>query len=51
MFFAASITPVVVDRTGTKAVVAVNESWRANVYRLEKKNGKWTLMVIGGWIS
>jgi len=49
--YAADVTLMIVRRDGRKALVVVNESWKENVFELEKTPKGWVMKTVGGWIS
>lgn len=51
LMLATHISPVIIDRTGTRAWVEINDAWRGATYRLEKRNGVWIAQVVGSWVT
>jgi hypothetical protein len=49
---AVHISPIVIDHTGTRAWVDINDEWRGATYRLEKQeDGSWGVEIVGSWIT
>jgi len=45
------MSPVIIDHSGTRAWVEMNDEWRGASYLLQKKNGVWILFPAQTWIT
>jgi hypothetical protein len=48
---AMHISPVIIDQLGTRAWVQMNDQWRGATYLLTKRDGVWTALVVGAWVT
>ncbi|MGH9421472.1 MAG: hypothetical protein ACRD3J_15955, partial [Thermoanaerobaculia bacterium] len=46
---ASHMSPIVIDQTGTRAWVQINEAWRGSTYLLTRMNGAWIALAISTW--
>jgi hypothetical protein len=48
-----SVEPItiLIDQTGTRAWVQIDDEWRGATYLLVKKNGVWVALLLGPWVT
>lgn len=45
------MSPIVIDQTGTRAWVQIDDEWRGATYLLMKSDGKWIALLVGPWVT
>jgi len=48
---ATHMSPIVIDYSGSRAWVEINDEWRGATFLLEKKDGVWISQVVASWIT
>ncbi|HWW62547.1 MAG TPA: hypothetical protein VN181_14335 [Thermoanaerobaculia bacterium] len=49
--YAGRINHFVIDHTGTRAILNVDQSWTGTTYKLTKRENGWTVEVLSSWIT
>jgi hypothetical protein len=45
------LSPIVIDQTGTREWVQIDDEWRGATYLLMKSDGKWIALLVGPWVT